>query len=118
MCKCNVHQAKVEHGSCWTKSNDSYWEFNRYSPLFNGVLRYSILEHFGSGLNDKTVIDFGCGMGQLVRQCLTIGSRSVVGVDVNQELINKAKIQTVQDGWAPFQYEYRTSDCFQVINVL
>ena len=52
----------------------------------------SFLRHVGKhlilDLNDKSIIDIGCGKGDLVIAAAKSGARKAVGVDIDQELID------------------------------
>ena len=53
-------------------------------------------------LMGKSVIDLGCGAGDLVKDCLDRGAETVLGVDISERMIRKAQ-ETGHDGRAEFR---------------
>lgn len=71
---------------------DRYRE-NRHWRLFPKEYMFKVL----GGLNGKTVLDFGCGEGELTTQLAKFGA-FVTGVDISPELIQIARNRSQLDG--------------------
>jgi len=66
------------------------------SILNNYITDYTLLRHLvlnADGLEDKVVLDVGCGSGRLTRELLNIGTFKVVGVDKSEEQIQLAILE-------------------------
>lgn len=79
---------------------------------------YSTLERFGAGweravehadllallpvVDDRRVLDLGCGAGQLARHLATMGAAEVIGIDVSERMLTLAREQ-----WAHPRVTYR-----------
>lgn len=63
-----------------------------YDEWRHQTLKSQFEQHFDWGLiEDKRVLDFGCGTGPLSLLCAQHGARSVVGVDLSRNNIARAK---------------------------
>lgn len=49
-----------------------------------------VFGYFGD-LGGKTIVDFGCGNGFFIRECLKRGAAYGLGLDVNETMINAGK---------------------------
>jgi SAM-dependent methyltransferase len=67
----------------------------------------SILNELPS-LHGQTVIDLGCGVGDLAAELVARGAR-VIGCDMNEELLREARSRQLSDGlWCSFTAAYFT----------
>jgi SAM-dependent methyltransferase len=57
-----------------------------------------IKQIFGQSLADRSILDFGCGVGRLVIPFAQHSSKNVVGVDVSPDIIEKAKARKSELG--------------------
>lgn len=70
--------------------------FKEYSALresgvtYNDFIEQPALKSALSPLENKTVLDIGCGTGSFGRFCIENGASKVVGVDISKNMIEKA----------------------------
>jgi SAM-dependent methyltransferase len=72
-----------------------FWSQSRpleVSTAYVGTSKLEVL--FGSGIwqaiRGRTVLDFGCGLGEQVVELAGRGAAHVIGLDINQELLQRA----------------------------
>eukprot|EP00028_Trichosphaerium_sp_Am-I-7-wt_P011373 CAMPEP_0168524052 /NCGR_PEP_ID=MMETSP0405-20121227/10400_1 /TAXON_ID=498012 /ORGANISM="Trichosphaerium sp, Strain Am-I-7 wt" /LENGTH=256 /DNA_ID=CAMNT_0008546145 /DNA_START=20 /DNA_END=790 /DNA_ORIENTATION=+ len=53
----------------------------------------TVLRHI-CDLNNKTVLDMGCGVGKYCRLFIQLGAKSIVGYDISSQMIQRAKRMT------------------------
>ncbi|ARQ04492.1 class I SAM-dependent methyltransferase [Macrococcoides caseolyticum] len=76
---------------------DSEGLFNEFKSIrenevnFNDLVEKPILFSMLPDLNDKSVLDIGCGMGQHVKQYADMGAKSVLGIDISEKLLSIAE---------------------------
>jgi SAM-dependent methyltransferase len=63
-----------------------------------------------SNLKQKTVLDYGCGLGIDVVRYLNAGAAKVCGIDISEKYIEQAKAQCLVNGYCPDQYDLRVMD--------
>ena len=56
--------------------------------------------HFWSEARDRVVIDFGCGAGAETVEIATHGARRVIGVDIQEDLLTRARDNAARAGVA------------------
>ena len=49
-------------------------------------------------ITDKVVIDFGCGEGSEVIECVRHGARKVIGLDIQKDLLEIGRKRAIQEG--------------------
>ncbi len=54
----------------------------------------------GQDLNDKTVIDFGCGSGILALAALKLGAKEVIGIDIDPQALQASRDNAERNGVA------------------
>ncbi len=77
------------------KSPDVQLEQYQTPPEIAAQMLWLINEHL-SGISGKTILDLGCGSGTLGIGCIVLGAEKVVGVDVDQKVIDTA-LENVAD---------------------
>ena len=74
------------------------------------VVEYTVLNVLNKNYENKDVLDLACGDGIYSRKFADVGAKSVTGVDVTIEMIEKAKCYS-----ARYQnVEYLIEDCLQL----
>lgn len=72
--------------------NPATFETSAYHDWRVAELRTQFTQHFAeSELAGKDVLDFGCGSGTLSVLAAEAGARSVIGIDLNDDLIGQAQ---------------------------
>jgi ubiquinone/menaquinone biosynthesis C-methylase UbiE len=66
-----------------------------------------VLAHHG--LQGKTVLDVGCGSGEISLIAARLGAKSVTGIDIVPEMIALAKSQAASSPW-PERFEFAVRD--------
>src|SRR5688572_19047282 len=56
------------------------------------------IPNFVEELKNKTILDFGCGPGYQAVAMAQRGAKSVVGVDINQTWLDRARALATQNG--------------------
>lgn len=71
--------------------------FNQYKALrdsginYNEFIEQPAVKSLITSLKGKTVLDLGCGAGNFAKYCVENGAAQVVGLDISEKMINKAK---------------------------
>ena len=68
-----------------------YSKMNRSQKGLEGAGEWYVLRTMLPGLREKAVLDLGCGFGWHCRYAMENGARSVVGVDISDRMLEKAK---------------------------
>ncbi len=59
-----------------------------------GAGEWHVLKALMPDMKDKKVLDLGCGFGWHCRVCHEQGARSVIGVDISEKMLEKAREKT------------------------
>lgn len=88
--------------------NDNAEKWLRLAPssLSDFTARPAVFEACGE-LNDRSVLDIGCGEGYCARELKHRGAGDYLGLDLSSEMINAAQLQETTDQYG---IEYRTCD--------
>lgn len=74
--------------------------FNKYKQMPRSVEglkaagEWHVFEKMMPNLNDKRVLDLGCGFGWHCRYAIKQGAKSVVGIDISERMLNEARKNT------------------------
>ena len=60
----------------------------------NNLIEIPAMKSMLPDLTGKTILDLGCGEGMMCRYFMEKGAKSVLGVDISNNMINEAKKQT------------------------
>ena len=71
----------------------------------------TILEYVD--LNDKTILDFGCGMGRISKELINRTSCKVFGLDISESMLTFARLYTASLRFTPVQ-TYQTNESVDV----
>ncbi|MEG0584720.1 MAG: class I SAM-dependent methyltransferase, partial [Cetobacterium sp.] len=74
--------------------------FNQYKQMARSVDglksagEWHVFEKMLPSLENKNILDLGCGFGWHCRYAVEKGAKSVVGIDISERMINEAKEKT------------------------
>lgn len=88
-------------------ADPQYWILKKLFPrepdiltgeVYRGTSKLRVLlgDELLGRVRDKTVIDFGCGKGQEAIELARHGARRVIGVDIREDLLERARQHAVQ----------------------
>lgn len=81
-----------------------YLNESRFSRWLNLTFRKAIYERFNiairesGSINDKTILDIGCGSGRYMVEYAKQGARKVIGVDFSPQMLELARKLLIQEG--------------------
>jgi len=78
-----------EQNKFYTSISEHYSEIFPYNPL-----QLDFVKNSSGELNEKQLLDIGCATGELAFQLAKNGA-NVIGIDLNEELLNQAKINKI-----------------------
>ena len=70
---------------------EQYQDLRAQQINANNLLEIPIMKSMLPPLQDKTILDLGCGAGDMDKYFLANGAKSVLGVDISQNMINEAQ---------------------------
>lgn len=88
-----------------TEFYSSYIQLPRQKHGLSGAPEWPQIQALLPGLRERRVVDLGCGMGYFSRYARENGAASVLGIDVSENMIARAKSSTSDDA-----IEYQISD--------
>jgi cyclopropane fatty-acyl-phospholipid synthase-like methyltransferase len=83
--------------------------------------RLAVIRELLPNLNGKTVAEFGCGEGVLIRMASALGAREIIGIDQNADMLNAAQgsgASKLISGGVDRLDEVEIADCLIAANVL
>ena len=89
---CNIGNVKEEASKLYDKQSGN-WTRDEPECLSDFTGRPMVFEMCQKHVNGARVLDVGCGEGYVSRSLLSMGASKVVGIDVSQEMIEKANLQ-------------------------
>ena len=63
----------------------------REKPNANDLIEKPVLFSLLPKLKDKTVLDLGCGFGEHCKEYINLGAKSVVGIDISENMLEVAR---------------------------
>ena len=94
---------------------DGYMKLKRQVDGLNGAPEWPTIKTMLPDLTSKRVVDMGCGLGWFARFGQERGAASVLGIDVSQSMIAKAKETTTGD---VVKYENADLEEFELPSIL
>ena len=70
---------------------EQYQDLRSQEINANNLIEIPIMKSMLPPLKDKTILDLGCGTGNIDKYFLENGAKSVLGIDVSQNMIHQAK---------------------------
>jgi SAM-dependent methyltransferase len=77
---------------------DGYAQLSRSVNGLDGAPEWPSLRKMLPDLNGKSIVDLGCGYGWFCRSAREEGARQVLGLDVSEKMLNKARDMTDDEG--------------------
>lgn len=76
---------------------NKYSQMNRSQKGLEGAGEWHVLKNMLPDFKDKRVLDLGCGFGWHCKYAVENGAKSVIGVDISQNMLNEAKKKASYD---------------------
>lgn len=89
-----------------------YSKMNRSQKGLEGTGEWYVLRTMLPDLSESTVLDLGCGFGWHCRYVMENGARSVIGVDIADRMLEKARRINDMEG-----IQYERSAQFKIVEV-
>ncbi|PTS96161.1 SAM-dependent methyltransferase [Pedobacter sp. HMWF019] len=77
---------------------EQYGKMNRSQKGLEGAGEWYVLKTMLPDLNGKDVLDLGCGFGWHCKYAIENGAKSVIGLDISEKMLEKAKQINSLDG--------------------
>jgi len=90
-----------------------YMRQNEINPQYDAVTRYSTIKYFGNDLKGSSVIDSGCGRGDFLQKCSSLGATYCLGVDLSQGMIQMAQVTHKNNN----NIEFLVGNCFESLDM-
>ncbi len=100
------------------------WEADKYSQKNTFLVNFDINSSLKSRMDlarsilrkvapGRTILELGCGSGQLAEQCISFGAERYVGIDISNVAIQSAK-QRVQNSVSSSKIEFKTGSITEI----
>lgn len=76
---------------------DNYIELRNAENNYNDLIEQPIVFDLVGDVKNKAVLDIGCGYGAMTVKLADAGAKSVVGLDVSEKMVSKAKVENQRD---------------------
>ncbi len=70
---------------------EKYSQLNRQTKGLEGAPEWETVKALLPDLREKRIVDLGCGFGWFCRYALELGAQSALGIDLSQNMIEKAQ---------------------------
>ncbi len=91
-----LYKSEVCHSSEMKQSLSNIDKYDQFrSSRADIILKHA--QKFGVDINDKILLDFGCGDGAITPHYLAAGAREVVGIDIDPKEVKRAEEQYSSD---------------------
>ncbi|BCX88384.1 2-polyprenyl-6-hydroxyphenyl methylase/3-demethylubiquinone-9 3-methyltransferase [Methylomarinovum tepidoasis] len=99
----NVHPEEIakftSKAERWWDPEGELWTLHRVNPLRIQFIRET------AAIEDKRIVDVGCGGGILSEALAKAGAAEVLGIDLSAELIDVAELHALEQGVDNVKYE-------------
>lgn len=75
---------------------------------------YATIDQHTADLRGKTILDYGCGRGEMAMKYLRNGASKVAAIDISEVYVEDLKHQAEQAGIAPERCDFRAMDAHQL----
>src|SRR5271170_3018510 len=75
-----------------------YAQLPRSRLGLDAVFEWPAFQRLLPPLQDKRVLDLGCGLGYFAREARARGARTVLGVDLSERMLQQARAYTADSG--------------------
>lgn len=76
---------------------DQYMALRESGLNYNEFVEQPAIKSLITSLQDKIVLDVGCGTGNFAKYCVEKGAKQVIGVDISEKMIARAKSENYHD---------------------
>lgn len=76
---------------------NSYLKLRENNAGLNEVLEIPAFRSLLPDLDNKTILDLGCGYGENCKWYINKGAKKVIGIDISKNMIEKAKKEYSDD---------------------
>jgi len=90
---------------------EGYSQLSRSLHGLDGAAEWESIQTVLPALSGKRVVDLGCGFGWFARYAAGQGARSVLGFDISERMIDRAKRETVD---STVRYEIADLETFEL----
>ena len=77
---------------------DGYSRMDRSVRGLDGAPEWPAIQRLLPKLRDKRVVDLGCGFGWFARWAMSQGAAGVLGVDLSENMLSRARAETADPG--------------------
>lgn len=88
-----------------------YIDMRNHEVNANNLIEIPTIKKMIPDLKGKTVLDLGCGTGEMCRYFVSLGAKRVVGIDISQNMLNLAKQENCE------KIEYRCIPMEEIISL-
>lgn len=75
---------------------------------------YATIDRHVADLRGKTILDYGCGRGEMAMKYLRNGADKVAAIDISEVYVEDLRQQAVAAGFAPERCDFRTMDAHRL----
>lgn len=78
---------------CYTNPTNQEWDVERYQSHYSFVYQYgrSLLTELVDASSEQTILDIGCGTGELTAELFAWTNATIIGMDADHSMITRAK---------------------------
>tara|TARA_B100000945_G_C20357358_1_gene585331 strand:- start:348 stop:1091 length:744 start_codon:yes stop_codon:yes gene_type:complete len=93
------------HNKLQSQKNERY-ENRFYKAIYN--LNQDYFDYLGKNAKDSKILDYGCGIGNSVVEVIKHKPKKIIGIDISEVSINKAKTKAKELG---IEVDYKVDNC-------
>lgn len=75
---------------------------------------YATMDRYTEDLRGKTILDYGCGRGEMSMRYLRNGADKVSAIDISEVYVDDLKQQAAAAGFSPDRCDFRTMDAHKL----
>jgi ubiquinone/menaquinone biosynthesis C-methylase UbiE len=97
--------------------NNSYVLKDRFSHIWSYPSRqilFKEMDNWSINLENKTILDYGCGRGDETLKYIKNGAKKVIGIDISPIYIADAQNKAVEKGFTPEQCKFLSMDAHKL----
>jgi SAM-dependent methyltransferase len=98
---------------------DYYVDMRESGNNANSLIEMPTIKTLIPDLKDKSVLDLGCGMGEMCKYYKSLGAKRVLGIDISTNMIDYANTHNKEDGIEymilPLERLFKIKERFDVV---